>query len=197
MCRYTCLDGLTEINTFFMVLRRQSSFARATMHKLYWATYVPLRLVMYPGLVPVFWQVDPCALSCPHKAGLSAGCRRMRSALSGPCPEVGAAGAPPDYAAPPAQALSNHGLAAKTFVCLCQIGLCCFNFAVFWLSVRKRIVGRMSMRTSPCDTPRAGAKALDQRPLDGAKLGQALRCERGANGAANIYIRASSAGLSQ
>ena len=63
--KYTCLDGLTEINTFFMVLRRQSSFARATMHKLYWATYVPLRLLMYPALVPVFWQVrasQPAAL---------------------------------------------------------------------------------------------------------------------------------------
>ena len=54
-----------KIGCRFMVLRRQSSFARGTMHKLYWATYVPLRLVMYPVLVPVFWQVhSPC---CSHR----------------------------------------------------------------------------------------------------------------------------------
>ena len=59
--KYTCLDGLTEINTFFMVLRRQTKFARTLMHRCYWVTYIPLRLVLYPGLVWVFWRVRTSA----------------------------------------------------------------------------------------------------------------------------------------
>ena len=55
--KYTCLDGLTEINTFFMVLRRQTKFARTLMHRCYWFTYIPLRLVLYPALIGVFWRV--------------------------------------------------------------------------------------------------------------------------------------------
>ena len=62
--KYTCLDGLTEINTFFMVLRRQSNFARTLMHRCYWATYIPLRLVLYTALVGVFWQVRTPTSCC-------------------------------------------------------------------------------------------------------------------------------------
>jgi hypothetical protein len=53
---YTCLDGLVEVNTFFLIARRQSPVrVRAPLTWLYWATFVPLRLGLYPALVPRFW----------------------------------------------------------------------------------------------------------------------------------------------
>ena len=54
---FTCWDGLTELNTWFMVFRRQSSHHRTLLHNLYWITFIPLRLVLYPGLLVKFWMV--------------------------------------------------------------------------------------------------------------------------------------------
>jgi hypothetical protein len=54
---FTCLDGLTELNTFFMIARRCWSSQRLLMHRMYWITYVPLRLILYPALLPRFWFV--------------------------------------------------------------------------------------------------------------------------------------------
>ena len=54
---FTCWDGLTELNTWFLVVRRQWSYQRSLMNSLYWLTFIPLRLVLYPGLLVKFWLV--------------------------------------------------------------------------------------------------------------------------------------------
>lgn len=50
--RYTCWDAIVEINTFFLIARRQFQSQRALMHWAYWITFFPLRMVLYPYLVP-------------------------------------------------------------------------------------------------------------------------------------------------
>ena len=47
---YTCLDAVVEINTFFLVAKRQWPFLRQTMHWAYWISFFPLRMVLYPYL---------------------------------------------------------------------------------------------------------------------------------------------------
>ncbi|KAK9826081.1 hypothetical protein WJX81_000287 [Elliptochloris bilobata] len=54
---FTCWDGITELNTFFLIARRQWHSQRNLMHWLYWATFVPMRLVLYPALLVKFWLV--------------------------------------------------------------------------------------------------------------------------------------------
>ena len=54
---FTCLDGLAEFSTFFMIARRYWRSRRLLMNRLYWFTYVPVRLVLYPALIPKFWFV--------------------------------------------------------------------------------------------------------------------------------------------
>ena len=88
---FTCWDGLTELNTWFLVLRRQWSQHRQLWDGLYWVTFIPQRLVMYPALLLKFWMV-----------------------------------------------LGSFPLQERLLVCVCQFLLCCFNFGVFYLSVRRR-----------------------------------------------------------
>ena len=54
---FTCWDGLTELNTWFMIVRRQWGRHRQLMNRLYWLTFIPQRLVMYPALLVKFWFV--------------------------------------------------------------------------------------------------------------------------------------------
>lgn len=89
---FTCWDGLTELNTWFMVVRRQSSQQRALMHNLYWLTFIPMRLVVYPALLVKFWLV-----------------------------------------------LEGFPLSERLLVCVCQFLLCCFNVAVLYLSIARRM----------------------------------------------------------
>ncbi|KAL4431312.1 hypothetical protein ABPG75_006568 [Micractinium tetrahymenae] len=51
---YTCIDGLVELNTFFLIARRQCHSLRKFFSLAYWGSFVPMRLVVYPALVPVF-----------------------------------------------------------------------------------------------------------------------------------------------
>lgn len=55
---FACLDGSVEINTFFLIARRQVSCPMwARVHSaLYWITLIPMRLVMYPYLLLPFYH---------------------------------------------------------------------------------------------------------------------------------------------
>ena len=48
---YTCWDAIVEINTFFMIARRQFPAQRKVLHWVYWVSFFPLRMVLYPYLV--------------------------------------------------------------------------------------------------------------------------------------------------
>eukprot|EP00887_Chlorella_sp_A99_P006037 scaffold22.g6037.t1 len=52
---FTCLDGVTEINTAFLIARRHWRGAARLFNFLYWTTFVAMRLVLYPALLPVFY----------------------------------------------------------------------------------------------------------------------------------------------
>lgn len=58
---YTCLDAVVEINTFFLIAKRQWPFLRQVMHWAYWTSFFPLRMVLYPYLA---WHL------CHELAGL-------------------------------------------------------------------------------------------------------------------------------
>ena len=47
----TCLDAIVELNTFFLIARRQFPACRGFMHWAYWVTFFPLRMVLYPYLI--------------------------------------------------------------------------------------------------------------------------------------------------
>ena len=49
-------DGLIEWNTFFLVARRQFPSRFRLFNRLYWGTFYPMRLVLFPVLLPLFWQ---------------------------------------------------------------------------------------------------------------------------------------------
>lgn len=50
------MDGLIEWNTFFLIARRQFPRYYRTFNSMYWATFYPLRLVLFPLLLPLFWN---------------------------------------------------------------------------------------------------------------------------------------------
>lgn len=54
---YTCIDGLCEINTFFLIARRQWPKLKGTMDALYWITFIPSRTICYPVMLYEFWHV--------------------------------------------------------------------------------------------------------------------------------------------
>lgn len=53
---YTCVDGIVELNTMFLIARRQLPWraARQLCSWLYWGTFIPMRCILYPIMVPVF-----------------------------------------------------------------------------------------------------------------------------------------------
>ncbi|PRW45451.1 GTP-binding chloroplastic [Chlorella sorokiniana] len=53
---YTCYDGLIEWNTLFLIARRQFPRFYRQLNFLYWATFYPMRLVLFPVLLPFFWR---------------------------------------------------------------------------------------------------------------------------------------------
>lgn len=54
---YTCWDGLCEINTFFLIGRRQFKSYRKLMDILYWVTFIPSRTIIYPIMLYEFYKV--------------------------------------------------------------------------------------------------------------------------------------------
>lgn len=54
---YTCIDGLCEINTFFLIARRQWPKLRGAMDWMYWITFIPSRTICYPIMLYEFWHV--------------------------------------------------------------------------------------------------------------------------------------------
>ena len=52
---FTCWDGIVEINTFFLIARRQWKAQRKLLNYFYWATFLPMRAVLYPYLLFRFW----------------------------------------------------------------------------------------------------------------------------------------------
>lgn len=56
LARYTCWDGICEINTFFLIARRQWKSVRGPFSFLYWATFFPLRIVLYPLMLVYFYH---------------------------------------------------------------------------------------------------------------------------------------------
>mmetsp|Transcript_6566 Transcript_6566/g.18317 ORF Transcript_6566/g.18317 Transcript_6566/m.18317 type:complete len:199 (-) Transcript_6566:322-918(-) len=60
---YSNWDGLVELNTFFLIARRQVKEWRTVMSRLFWVTFWPTRFVIHPYLITQFWQVTaPCSL---------------------------------------------------------------------------------------------------------------------------------------
>mmetsp|Transcript_29344 Transcript_29344/g.75341 ORF Transcript_29344/g.75341 Transcript_29344/m.75341 type:complete len:211 (+) Transcript_29344:338-970(+) len=54
---YSNWDGLVEINTFFLVARRQVKEWRWLYSPLFWVTFFPTRFLIHPYLVLKFWEV--------------------------------------------------------------------------------------------------------------------------------------------
>ena len=55
---FTCLDGLVELSTFFMVARRQcSGLLSDVLNALYWFTTIALRFGLQPWLLYRFWTL--------------------------------------------------------------------------------------------------------------------------------------------
>ena len=53
---FTCLDGLVELSTFFMVARRQcTGTLSAVLNALYWFSTIALRFGLQPWLLRRFW----------------------------------------------------------------------------------------------------------------------------------------------
>ncbi|KAI8105552.1 hypothetical protein M9434_000137 [Picochlorum sp. BPE23] len=52
---YTCWDGLCEINTFFLIARRQFKPYRNILGIMYWATFIPMRTILYPIMLVEFY----------------------------------------------------------------------------------------------------------------------------------------------
>ncbi|KAL3161784.1 hypothetical protein ABBQ38_008878 [Trebouxia sp. C0009 RCD-2024] len=53
----TCWDTIVEINTFFLIARRQLPSCRRLMHWAFWISFFPLRMVLYPYLVVHIYYV--------------------------------------------------------------------------------------------------------------------------------------------
>ncbi|CAK0782861.1 hypothetical protein CVIRNUC_006056 [Coccomyxa viridis] len=92
---FTCWDGITEINTFFLIARRQTRNFHRAFHWAYWLSFIPMRLIMYPVLLVRFWRV-----------------------------------------------LEGYPWWDRGLVVGCQLLLCLFNYGMFWLSIRRRMVKR-------------------------------------------------------
>lgn len=56
LARYTCWDGICEINTFFLIARRQWKSLRKPFSFLYWLTFIPMRILLYPYALVKFWE---------------------------------------------------------------------------------------------------------------------------------------------
>lgn len=56
LATYTCWDGICEINTFFLIARRQWKSVRRPFTILYWATFFPMRIFLYPYMLIVFYK---------------------------------------------------------------------------------------------------------------------------------------------
>jgi len=55
---FTCLDGLVEMSTFFMIARRHcGGRLSAVMNALYWFTTVALRFMLQPYLLRLFYRL--------------------------------------------------------------------------------------------------------------------------------------------
>ena len=56
LATYTCWDGICEINTFFLIARRQWKSVRKPFSFLYWATFFPMRIFLYPYMLVLFYR---------------------------------------------------------------------------------------------------------------------------------------------
>lgn len=57
--QYTCWDGLVEWNTLFLIARRQcstNSRAFRLFNAAYWVSFYPVRVLLFPALLPLFWR---------------------------------------------------------------------------------------------------------------------------------------------
>lgn len=116
---FACLDGMVELNTFFLIARRQWPSWASLHTTLYWCSFVPMRMVLYPYLLlpfshalashPLLERVaclGAQALLCLFNFGLlhthmQSWRRRRQRALA--AKEAAAAAAP----APPAQQIQD------------------------------------------------------------------------------------------
>lgn len=56
--RFTCLDGLVEISTFFLIARRHCKGLLSKLcNWLYWGTTIALRFMLQPYLLALFWRL--------------------------------------------------------------------------------------------------------------------------------------------
>lgn len=53
---FTCWDGLCEINTFFLIARRQWRSWRSVFSAAYWGTFFPMRIAIYPWMLVEFYK---------------------------------------------------------------------------------------------------------------------------------------------
>ena len=55
-CSSCVQDGITELNTFCLIARRQWRSCRRLFSWLYWITFALMRMVLYPVLLPIFYR---------------------------------------------------------------------------------------------------------------------------------------------
>ena len=49
-------DGLCELNTFFLIARRQWKSQRTLFSAIYWASFFPMRIFLYPYMLVYFYR---------------------------------------------------------------------------------------------------------------------------------------------
>lgn len=53
---YTCLNGVAELNTLILAIRRVVGLERPVLKAAYWATFFPLRLFLYPVVLVMIYK---------------------------------------------------------------------------------------------------------------------------------------------
>ena len=154
--------GTVELNTFFLIARRQWRPVRTLASWLYWGTFIPMRLLLYPYLLAVFYRemlVYPWCVACVCVGGGGGGGERVRPLPPPPAPaargvacllggRAGASRAPTHPPCPPAPLPPLPLPCARRYerwtVVGCQLVLCGFNVVLLALSLlnrRKRRAG--------------------------------------------------------
>ena len=50
-------DGICEINTFFLIAKRQFKKYSSPLTWMYWTTFIPSRIILYPLLLVKFYEI--------------------------------------------------------------------------------------------------------------------------------------------
>lgn len=61
---------MCELNTFFLIARRQWKGLRLPFSILYWATFFPLRIFLYPYMLVLFYRELQARRGVPERVAV-------------------------------------------------------------------------------------------------------------------------------